>query len=82
MANIIEIVFLWIFSCFTYFTWGYTIVSEIVKEVFLDVQTSGTIMYFLVSIIPFIPILGLLVWGYFIGQNAGIIPSNDGGSLE
>ena len=79
MANIIEITLLWIFSCFTYFTWGYTIVSEIVQAVFLDVQTSGTIMYFLGSMVPFIPILGLLVWGYFIGRDMGVIPSNDGG---
>lgn len=78
-GNIIQIVVIWIFSCFAYFTFGYTIVNSIVKDIFLAEATEGTVMYYLGSFVPIIPILGLLVWGYYIGQDAGIISS---GSTE
>lgn len=71
-ANIVQIVFIWIFSSFSYFTWGYPIVSDIVTEVFLP-NNPTNIMYFFGIIIPFIPILGLVIWGYWIGQDMGII---------
>jgi hypothetical protein len=76
-GNIVQIVMIWIFSCFAYFTWGYPIVSMIVKEVLIDTLEPNTLIYYFGLFIPIIPVLGLLMWGYFIGQNAGIIPSGE-----
>lgn len=63
--TVINSVVLWIFSCFFYFIIGYDIVKGIVQAVFLDGGQTG-LMYFFGAIVPILPILGLMFWGYTI----------------
>jgi hypothetical protein len=61
-GNVTNSVVLWIFFVFFYFTIGYSIVKEIIES--LNVFTGA--MGFLAGIVPFIPIIGLMWWGYTI----------------
>lgn len=63
--TVVNSVILWIFSTFFYFIIGYDIVKLIINAVFLSQGQTG-LMYFFGSIIPIIPILGLMFWGYTI----------------
>lgn len=60
-----ENVFMWVFATFMYFTIGYDIFKEVVVSVFLPNNPTG-VMYFLGLFAPFVPILGLMFWGYTI----------------
>ena len=72
-GNITNSVILWIFTVFFYFVIGYDIVNMIVGEV----NTYSGLMGFFASIVPFIPVLGLMWWGYTI-----ITPETQGGGFE
>lgn len=63
--KVVNAVFMWIFSTFFYFIVGYDIVKLIVNAVFLSQGQTG-LMYFFGAIVPIIPILGLMFWGYTI----------------
>jgi len=64
-GQVIQSVLIWIFAVFFYFIVGYELVKGIVTGVFLSNNPTG-LMYTFGVIIPFIPILGLMYWGYTI----------------
>lgn len=64
-GQVIKSVFLWIGSVFIYFLFGYTLVKEIVTAVFLSQNPTGLMLFF-GTVIPYIPIIGLMYWGYTI----------------
>ena len=64
-AGVISSVFMWIFATFFYFVIGYDLVKSIVFEVFLTQNPTGLMFYF-GAVVPFIPVLGLMYWGYTI----------------
>lgn len=64
-GNVAQSVIFWFLSVFSYFAYGYEVVQSIVQGVFLVNNPTG-IMYYLGLFVPFIPILGLMFWGYFI----------------
>ena len=72
-ANVTTSVILWIFTVFFYFIIGY----DLVKLVTDDLNSFTGIMAFFTSIIPFIPVLGLMWWGYSI-----LTPPETAGGLE
>ena len=61
-ANVPSAVIFWIFSVFFYFTIGIKVVGPIVEAL----NTYEGILGFFSGIIPFIPVLGLMWWGYTI----------------
>lgn len=61
-GNVANGVFMWIFACFFYFTIGIKILTPIVKSL----NTFEGMMSFMAEIIPFIPVLALMWWGYTI----------------
>lgn len=63
-AQVVNSAVLWFFATFFYFIIGYDIISLIVEAVFLSSATG--LMYYFGAIIPFIPIFGLMFWGYTI----------------
>lgn len=63
-GSVVNAAILWFFATFFYFLIGYDIISLIVEAVFLN-SVSG-LMYYFGAIIPFIPIFGLMFWGYTI----------------
>jgi len=76
-AGIVTDFFLWVFASLMYFSFGYTLIKTIVTEVFLSTAEKGLI-YYLVSFVPFIPILGLVWWGYRLGQGEPVISVDEG----
>jgi flagellar biosynthesis protein FliR len=61
-ASVVTSVVKWIFAVFFYFTIGIKIVSPIVELL----NTYEGAMGFMAGIVPFIPVLGLMWWGYTI----------------
>ena len=61
-GNVATSVVLWIFSVFFYFTIGIKILSPIVDAL----NTGEGLLAFMSGIVPFIPVLGLMWWGYTI----------------
>ena len=76
-GNVASSVILWIFFTFFYFTIGY----DIVKTIIDDLNIFSGAMGFLASIIPFIPVIGLMWWGYSI-LNPVISGSSGGGEFQ
>lgn len=77
-GNVAQSVILWIFFTFFYFMIGYDIVKLIVD----DLNTFTGAMGFLASIIPFIPVIGLMWWGYTILNPIISGGSDVGGDFE
>ena len=63
-SQIVQSSVLWFFATFFYFIFGYDLISLIVEDIFLSSATG--LMYHFGSVIPFIPIFGLMFWGYTI----------------
>ena len=61
-GNVANSVILWIFSVFFYFTIGYKVLTPIIESL----NTFDGIVGLMAGIIPFIPVLGLMWWGYTI----------------
>lgn len=79
-ANVVSSVFMWMFFTFTYVLFGYDIVKAITEAVFLANNPTGVI-YYLGLFVPFLPLLGLMFWGYKILEDTGLVePVGFGGS--
>ena len=70
-AQVVQTVFMWIFATFFYFTIGFTILKAVLVDIFIPQGHTGA-MYFLVIIVPYIPVLGLMWWGYRIMNPEGV----------
>lgn len=75
LAQIGDNIIAWLLATFTYFTFGYDMLQVIIEDSFLANNPAG-VMYALGLFIPFIPILGLMLWGYFI-----LNTNNSGGGI-
>lgn len=64
-GQVVQAVFLWIFSCFFYFVIGYPFIKIIVDNIFMANNPTGIVL-FMGMIVPFVPIIGLMWWGYYI----------------
>lgn len=76
-GQVVQSSVLWFFATFFYFILGYDLISLIVENIFLSSATG--LMYYFGSVIPFIPIFGLMFWGYTILNPE---PVNTGGFGE
>ena len=61
-GNVANSVIIWIFAVFFYFTIGIKILNPIVDAL----NTGEGLISFMSGIIPFIPVFGLMWWGYTI----------------
>ena len=64
-GQVIKSVVMWMFATFFYFVIGYTMVKAIVESIFLSQNPTG-LMYFFGAIVPIVPVIGLMYWGYTI----------------
>jgi len=80
-SQIVVDVFLFIFASFMYFTVGYTFLNAIIIAV-IDANSYTGLMYYLIKTVPFLPIAGLVYWGYKLAQGETLIAPDNGEYLQ
>ena len=80
-SQVVVDMFLFIFASFMYFGIGYDILNNIITSI-LDANSYTGLMLFLIKAVPFLPIAGLVFWGYKLAQGEPLIVQQDiGGGL-